>query len=238
VQDPDLVRFTAANSGSSRTSEGKIDATHNKPQATQKYKRVLPIKKIPPRPANTAILYLSKDHTIGKGHQSQVYRSKIQVPNHFLNQPSVDETPKYETETFEPIPRASVAAKLSFSIDSDLGFLRNEGEFYSALRRDIFEHWTGMSLVPGPLRSTPAPLGAVVSQFYGYYEPIHEEENKLDSDDAESGGGESEKRKKPVASPILLLEECGEPIYPSLLCEDDQCVTLVSFNLSLNTNSI
>ena len=53
------------------------------------------------------------------------------------------------------------------------------------------------------------PVGAVVPQFYGYYEP----------DEYKRGA-----KREEFMSPILLLEHCGEQINLSELEKDDKCV--------------
>ncbi|KZP19817.1 hypothetical protein FIBSPDRAFT_862305 [Athelia psychrophila] len=60
----------------------------------------------------------------------------------------------------------------------------------------------------------PVPLGAVVPQFYGYYVP-----------ETQTEGPSTE---MPYLSPIMLLENCGIPVDPDTLDEDDidECSSL------------
>ncbi|KZP19805.1 hypothetical protein FIBSPDRAFT_684061, partial [Athelia psychrophila] len=76
----------------------------------------------------------------------------------------------------------------------------------------LSEHWSGYNILP-PLQN-PVPLGAVVPQFYGYYVPETQTE----------GPG----TKMPYLSPIMLLENCGVPVDPETLNEDDieECSSL------------
>lgn len=101
--------------------------------------------------------------------------------------------------------KVRVAAKLSIQDDRHL---QREAENYQAFPDHFFEHWNGFNLVP-PLRD-PTPVGAIVPQFYGFYEP------EID------GGAEAEEEEKPYLSPILLLEDCGKPIDPETLNIDDR----------------
>jgi hypothetical protein len=82
-----------------------------------------------------------------------------------------------------PTAKVMVAAKLSFRYDSHLEV---EASNYWSFPSYLFEHYNGYNIVP-PL-AAPAPVGAVVPQFYGYYKPdkwtIHR-------------------------SPVLLIEHCG-----------------------------
>jgi hypothetical protein len=111
-------------------------------------------------------------------------------------------------EKVPPTAKASVVAKLSKQHDPHLA---REAENYQSFPTHLFEHWSGYNIIP-PLHD-PVPVGAVIPQFYGYYVP---EENQ--------GDGSS-----PYLSPILLLENCGIPIDPTLLNRDEQqeCASLL-----------
>ncbi|KZP17977.1 hypothetical protein FIBSPDRAFT_864368 [Athelia psychrophila] len=105
--------------------------------------------------------------------------------------------------------KVRVAAKLSIEHDLHLG---REAERYQSFPQHLSEHWSGYNIIP-PLQN-PVPLGAVVPQFYGYYVPETQ---------TESSG-----TKVPYLSPIMLLENCGVPVDPETLDEDDieECSSL------------
>src|SRR6202035_889936 len=65
-----------------------------------------------------------------------------------------------------PTAKVMVVAKLSFRYDSHLEV---EASNYWSFPSYLFEHYNGYNIVP-PL-AAPAPVGAVVPQFYGYYKP-------------------------------------------------------------------
>ncbi|KIJ59032.1 hypothetical protein HYDPIDRAFT_33544 [Hydnomerulius pinastri MD-312] len=107
-----------------------------------------------------------------------------------------------------PVPRTAmfeVAAKLSMPGDEHLA---REARNYLDFPPHFFQHWNGYNVVP-PLRD-PTPLGALVPQFNGYYVP-------------------RTRAKREYRSPILLIEDCGQPVDPDKLCEDDrqECAALL-----------
>ncbi|KZP19808.1 hypothetical protein FIBSPDRAFT_790201 [Athelia psychrophila] len=106
--------------------------------------------------------------------------------------------------------KVRVAAKLSLEHDRHLG---REAEQYQSFPQHLSEHWSGYNILP-PLQN-PVPLSAVVPQFYGYYVPATQ---------TESSG-----TKVPYLSPIMLLENCGNPVDPETLDEDDmeECSSLI-----------
>ncbi|KAF9233238.1 hypothetical protein BU15DRAFT_54176 [Melanogaster broomeanus] len=108
----------------------------------------------------------------------------------------------------KPVPRTArfrVAAKLSFPGD---GHLAREARNYLNFPAHFFQHWNGYNVV-APLHD-PTPVGALVPQFFGYYVP-------------------HSKSKHQYRSPILLIEDCGEPVDPDTLSTDDkhECVALL-----------
>ncbi|KIK82200.1 hypothetical protein PAXRUDRAFT_725815 [Paxillus rubicundulus Ve08.2h10] len=115
-----------------------------------------------------------------------------------------------------PVPRTTrftVAAKLSIQHDTHLA---REAENYQSFPEHFFQYWSGYNFVP-PIRD-PVPVHALVPQFFGYYTPVLEHENKEASMDEEK----EESDQKPNLSPILLLEHCGNPINPDTFSMDDQ----------------
>ncbi|EIM91731.1 uncharacterized protein STEHIDRAFT_41053, partial [Stereum hirsutum FP-91666 SS1] len=94
--------------------------------------------------------------------------------------------------------------------------LAHEAQNYQKFDDILFEHWTGYNVVP-PLHD-PTPVGAVVPQFYGYYEAVDEKGKKIKAD-----------KRGRYLSPILLLEDCGKPIVVENLSIDDrqECAALL-----------
>jgi hypothetical protein len=85
---------------------------------------------------------------------------------------------------------------------------------YNAFPRHLQEDWSGFNTMDD-LNYRPVPVGAVVPKFYGYHVPDGEEE-----EECVDPNGRTEHMLP--NSPILLLEECGEPIDPSVLTEDER----------------
>ncbi|EMD36822.1 hypothetical protein CERSUDRAFT_51449, partial [Gelatoporia subvermispora B] len=97
--------------------------------------------------------------------------------------------------------------------------LRQEGVMYSRFPRHIQQEYSGYQVIR-PIHY-PVPVSPVVPKFYGYYAPV-DDDGKVndegyydasDDDDYPVGG----------PSPILLIEECGDPIDSSELSLDDRC---------------
>ncbi|KAF7331045.1 hypothetical protein MVEN_02444800 [Mycena venus] len=84
-------------------------------------------------------------------------------------------------------------------------FLQHEATTYNSFPEHLAQEFSGYALVPGI--KYPVPVGAVVPKFFGYYIP-------------ENSGYDADNIAEP--SPILLLEECGEPIDPQSLLHDNK----------------
>ncbi|KAK1222364.1 hypothetical protein PQX77_014787 [Marasmius sp. AFHP31] len=110
-----------------------------------------------------------------------------------------------------PTLKVRIAAKVSRPDDHHL---EREAKNYQLFNKSLSEHWTGLNLIP-PVPE-PTPCGAIVPAFYGYYTRVNEE-----------GSPWSEYGHH--FSPLLLLEDCGEPIVPSDLDLDDryECAALL-----------
>ncbi|OBZ76030.1 hypothetical protein A0H81_03088 [Grifola frondosa] len=100
---------------------------------------------------------------------------------------------------------------------------RSEGR--TSFPRHLMEDWSGHNYVP-PGRY-PVPVGAVVPKFFGYYRPVCADGSVArrfhpDCDD-------DSKCYVTWASPILLVEECGEPVEPSSFTLDQrsECFSLI-----------
>ncbi|KAL0576599.1 hypothetical protein V5O48_005392 [Marasmius crinis-equi] len=114
-----------------------------------------------------------------------------------------------------PTMRAVVTAKISRPGDDHLS---EEGVNYQKFPQSFSEHWGGYTIVhPIP---DPVPCGALVPAFYGYY--VRDEKAN-----AQDGDGEEAKE---YFSPLLLLEDCGVPINPNEMSQDDrqECIGLLS----------
>ncbi|KAG5637639.1 hypothetical protein H0H81_003864 [Sphagnurus paluster] len=72
-----------------------------------------------------------------------------------------------------PTVKVRVMAKLSNNGDSHLV---REARNYQRFEKHFFEHWSGFNVLP-PMHD-PVPVGALVPQFYGYYEPVPESEEQ------------------------------------------------------------
>jgi hypothetical protein len=103
----------------------------------------------------------------------------------------------YIRNPYPSTTKVRVIAKLSIAGDVHL---EAEAANYQKFPAHFFEHWNGYNVVP-PLHD-PTPVGAVVPQFYGLYEPEEEHGKYL--------------------SPIMLLEDCGVPLDPEELSVDDK----------------
>ncbi|PCH41256.1 hypothetical protein WOLCODRAFT_137276 [Wolfiporia cocos MD-104 SS10] len=119
-------------------------------------------------------------------------------------------TPPDPLTAHSPGGRVTVAAKMSFPKESARDMLENEAKMYNIFPKHLMEDWSGYYLVTP--HKFPVPADAVVPKFFGYYVPVDDETSK----------GSSLGR-----SPILLLEECGEPIKVEKLSPDErsQCYT-------------
>ncbi|KAL0062106.1 hypothetical protein AAF712_011033 [Marasmius tenuissimus] len=110
-----------------------------------------------------------------------------------------------------PTLKVRIAAKVSRPDDHHL---EREAKNYQLFNKSLSEHWTGLNLIsPVP---EPTPCGAIVPAFYGYYTRVEE----WNSPWSEYGYH---------FSPLLLLEDCGEPIVPRDLDLDDryECAALL-----------
>ena len=99
-----------------------------------------------------------------------------------------------------PDGKVTVVAKTAFPESGHRNLLHNEAKIFGSFPRHLSEEWCGYNMVP-PL-SWPVPVGPIVPKFYGYYLPTGEERNKL--------------------SPILLMEECGTPVEPRQLTQEQK----------------
>ncbi|KAF9785305.1 hypothetical protein BJ322DRAFT_989382, partial [Thelephora terrestris] len=99
-----------------------------------------------------------------------------------------------------PDGKITVVAKTAFPHSNHRALLHNEAKIFGSFPRHFSEEWCGYNMV-SPL-SWPVPVGPIVPKFYGYYLPTGENRDKL--------------------SPILLMEECGNPVDPDILTPDQR----------------
>ncbi|ESK84426.1 hypothetical protein Moror_6227 [Moniliophthora roreri MCA 2997] len=138
---------------------------------------------------------------------SSITPEPVDVENGFLSSPSpLNLLQNLSNTRTPPTMRVQLTAKLGMEDDLHLS---REGLNYQKFDPTISEHWTGYN-VAYPLHE-PTPCGAITPAFYGFYKPREEEDTEE------------------YLSPILLLEDCGQPISPETLCLDDryECSALV-----------
>ena len=99
-----------------------------------------------------------------------------------------------------PDGKVTVVAKTAFPEPGHRYLLHNEAKMFGSFPRHFSEEFCGYNMV-SPL-SWPVPVGPVVPKFYGYYMPTGEHKRRL--------------------SPILLMEECGIPVDPESLTQEQR----------------
>ena len=151
-------------------------------------------------PKASAILYqrttgqldLSQRRDLGTSNHSKVFLAPLTLSSHA-----------------EPSSQCGkVAVKIAKGSWVDRDMLENEATIYDKFPCDLQE-------------STPSSP-AIVPKFFGYYVPSCESVDSYKGDD--ENGEEACKVRRDVCnllqitiSPILLVEHCGEPIYPEML---------------------
>ena len=103
----------------------------------------------------------------------------------------------YPRHPYPSATKVRVIAKLSLPNDRHLA---TEAMNYQTFPLHFFKHWEGRTVIP-PLND-PTPAGALAPQFYGFYVPEQDRDEYL--------------------SPIMLLEDCGVPVDPSMLNVDEK----------------
>ncbi|KAI0343570.1 hypothetical protein BDW22DRAFT_1356027 [Trametopsis cervina] len=164
-----------------------------------KYKRKYPIT-----PAGT---YRSATDADGSENVAHLYLHRANLlgqGNHSIVYKSALQLPAPLTAR-TPNGRVRVAAKVAFGYGfskRDKEMLENEARVYDGAPKHLSEEYCGFNCIPPIVH--PVPVGAVMPKFFGFYEPW------------EQAG------RKEWTSPILLLEECGEPIEPQRLTLDQK----------------
>lgn len=171
----------------------------------KRYKRVWPVFDTDDeyeKHSRTASMWLDPRSLLGTGHHSFVYRAPFELPSPLRSTHSTG--------------KVTVAAKLGMPGNLARELLANEARIYNGMEKHMQEDWSGLNVV-SPIRY-PVPVCALAPKFFGWFEPIGE--------DAETHERHREKYEVPTRSPILLLEECGEPIEPKLFTIDQRYVPL------------
>lgn len=143
---------------------------------------------------SVAHLHLAQQNRFGVGNHSLVHHAPLTLPKpltaHSRN------------------GRVMVAAKSAFSRPSARELLQNEAKIYNWFPKHLMEDWCGYNHV-SPVKD-PVPVRPVVPKFYGYYVPVRVVDGKEVLCD----------EIKDFRSPILLMEECGQPVDPEDFTED------------------
>lgn len=154
---------------------------------------------------NIASIHLSPQNLKGTGHHSSVYKAILRLPSPL--------TTNSRSKTGE----VTVVAKLAFDgfeYDNDYNIVsdRTSLEAEASVLDDLTtrypflqDDWSGYNYYDG--FEHPAPVGAVLAKMYGYYVPSAEALSKEGN-----------------LSPILLMEDCGEPVKPRKMSIADKCV--------------
>ncbi|OJT06811.1 hypothetical protein TRAPUB_2328 [Trametes pubescens] len=160
-----------------------------------------------------AHLYMAKQNRIGTGNHSYVYRAPLTLPAPLSAHSSTGQV--------------TVAAKLAYPRCTAHNLLRNEGRVYDTFPTHIQEEYCGYNIVPQC--RFPVPATAIVPKFYGYYLPVNERGEVVDHRPDHEKCSERSPCTVNWPSPILLMEECGEPVEPSKFTIDQrtECFSLI-----------
>ncbi|KAI0357717.1 hypothetical protein OH77DRAFT_1398151 [Trametes cingulata] len=158
-----------------------------------------------------AHLHLSQSNRFGEGHHSYVYRAPLTLPP--------------PLSAHSPTGQVTVAAKLAYARCTAHNLLRNEARVYNSFPKNVQQEYCGYNIVPQC--RFPVPATAIVPKFFGYYLPVDERGNVLDNHHDKCS--EEEPCEVAWPSPILLMEECGEPVEPSKFTIDQrtECFSLI-----------
>ncbi|KAI0329808.1 hypothetical protein GY45DRAFT_1324614 [Cubamyces sp. BRFM 1775] len=176
---------------------------------------------LPPRDPDAedriAHLHLRQTNRLGTGHHSSVYRAPLTLPP--------------PLSAYSPTGQVTVAAKLAFPHCTAHALLHNEARTYHAFPEHAQQEYCGYNIVP-PCHY-PVPIGPIVPRFYGFYLPVDKDGNFTDEfalhGKEHSRCTEDGACRVPWISPILLIEECGEPIKPEGFTADErtECFSLM-----------
>lgn len=144
--------------------------------------------------SESLVAYLSMSTKIGTGHHSVVYGGCFRPPA--------------PIKVASPTGEVRVAVKVPFDDRKNIRMLEQEGKGYAKMPTHLMENWTGYHHLEEEYGGDViVPVQAVIPKFYGYYVP--------EDDDAWVDN---------PSRPLLLLEECGQPIETRKLSHEDRCV--------------
>ncbi|OBZ65995.1 hypothetical protein A0H81_14031 [Grifola frondosa] len=149
-----------------------------------------------------AHLYLDAKNRIGSGHHSYVHRTPLTTP-----------LPMGSLST------VTVAAKTAFRKCGAHKLLTNEAQVYNSFPKELMDYFTWNFERPR------RPLSATVPTFFGWYLPVMDDGTLFRADHVRC----ESKCEVDWPSPILLMEECGEPVRPAELNPDErvECFSLL-----------
>ncbi|KAH9848129.1 hypothetical protein C2E23DRAFT_469180 [Lenzites betulinus] len=163
-------------------------------------------------------LHLRSDNRLGEGHHSHVYRVPLTLPE--------------PLSAHSHTGQVTVAAKLAIGECTAHFLLHNEARVYEQFPQQAQQEYCGFNIVP-PCRF-PVPVGPIVPKYYGFYLPFDEDGDTWDITAEEAREvhqecTEDEPCELDWPSPILLMEECGEPVQPEKFTIDQrtECFSLV-----------
>ncbi|KAH9903246.1 hypothetical protein C8Q73DRAFT_751029 [Cubamyces lactineus] len=176
---------------------------------------------LPPRDSEAeervAHLHLKQENRLGQGNHSFVYQAPLTLPS--------------PLSAYSPTGQVTVAAKLAFPRYSAHALLHNEARAYSAFPEHAQHEYCGYNIIPPCY--FPVPVVPIAPKFYGFYLPVDKDGKFVDElalhekEHRRYSGGES--GRVPWISPILLMEECGEPVKPHKFTMDQrtECFSLI-----------
>jgi len=178
-----------------------------------RYKRVLTVGKAlardtsdsaPPGKILTASLFLSGASLCGTGKHSSAYRAAFTLPAPLA------------TNQRSPNGEVAVIAKIAFPVVKDRLMLQCEARILATVSEELDELQQETCGCSDKLQlSCPTPNHPSVPKYYGYFIP---EETSVSLDgttcnDPEKSVFKGVNKIPPLGrSPILLMEDCGEPI--------------------------
>ncbi|TCD61130.1 hypothetical protein EIP91_008995 [Steccherinum ochraceum] len=164
----------------------------------------------PEKGAGIAHLHLLPSHRIGTGNHSYAYLSPLTLPAPLTTYTSASARPG----------TVLVAAKVAVRSESARALLASEAATYNAFPAHLSDEYCGLHSLD-PRMETLMPSCAVVPKFFGYYVPVEERD---DPEDVQLKYCPWQRR-----SPILLMEECGNPIVAKELDKSQrlQCYALL-----------
>ncbi|KAF8173817.1 hypothetical protein K438DRAFT_1728295 [Mycena galopus ATCC 62051] len=182
-------------------SDSRLSGTQSTTDTIHYYKRTYPQPDSGIEENGSSNQYNSRDEQ-HLGHLYLTRQSRIGCGHHSNVYRSSLKLPTLDTGATRHV---AVVAKIAVPRREAREFLHHEATTYDSFPEHLAQEFCGYALVPGI--KYPVPVGAVVPKFFGYYIPEHP---------GYSVGDITE------PSPILLLEECGEPVDPRILSHDNK----------------